>query len=74
MRIISQNGYDFPYEKIVVILDRNSVICRTISDMNRRYYFLGQYDTDERAKEVFIELHDYVIYEREQKMFFMPDN
>lgn len=53
MRIISQNGYDFPYEQVVVIVDGKDVICRPISDMGGRYYLLGHYDTEERAQEVF---------------------
>lgn len=53
MRIISQNGYDFPYEQVVVIVDEKDVICRPISDMRGRYYLLGHYDTEERAQEIF---------------------
>lgn len=53
MRIISQNGMDFPYEHIVVILDGCAVICRPVSDMGGRYYPLGAYKTEERARDVF---------------------
>src|SRR5699024_3899010 len=50
MRIISQNGMDFPYEHVVVILDGCAVICRPVSDMSGRYYTLGTYKTENRAK------------------------
>lgn len=53
MRIISQNGMDFPYEHIVVILDGCAVICMPVSKMEGRYYHLGAYATEERAEEVF---------------------
>ena len=60
MRIISQNGMDFPYEHIVVILDVCAVICRPVSDMSGRYYTLGTYKTENRAKSVFQSIHrDY---------------
>lgn len=60
MRIISQNGMDFPYEYVVVILDGCAVICRPVSDMNGRYYPLGAYKTEERASDVFRSIHrDY---------------
>lgn len=60
MRIISQNGMDFPYEHIVVILDGRNVICRPVSNMAGRYYPLGAYKTEERAQDVFRSIHrDY---------------
>lgn len=57
MRIISQNGMDFPYEHIVVILDGCAVICRPISNMGGRYYHLGTYTSEERAEEVFRDIN-----------------
>lgn len=57
MRIISQNGMDFPYEHIVVIVDGCNVICRPISDMAGRYYHLGTYTSEERAEEVFRDIN-----------------
>lgn len=73
MRIISQNGYDFPYEQIVVMIDGDSVKCKPVSDFVSRHDLLGMYGTEERAQEVFKELHDYISYEDESKMFYMPD-
>lgn len=57
MRIISQNGMDFPYEHIVVILDGKNVICRPISNMGGRYYPIGKYASEERAEEVFQDIN-----------------
>lgn len=73
MRIISQNGCDFPYEHIVVIIDGNYVKCKPVSDVSVKSCSLGLYNTEERAQEVFKELHDYISYEDEPKMFYMPD-
>lgn len=56
MRIISQNGYDFPYEQILVYLDERKICCKSISKPEGRYFLLGEYDTKERAKEVFREI------------------
>lgn len=53
MRIISQLGMDFPYEQIIVFIDDNCVKCKPVSDMSAKSYFLGEYDTEERAQEVF---------------------
>ena len=65
MRIISQNGYDFPYEQIVVILDGKTIVARPISDMGGRFWPLGTYGSEERAEDVFnaiymIRYRDYV--------------
>lgn len=60
MRVISQTFMDFPYEQIVVFVDDNRVCCRPVNDMSGRYYLLGEYKTNERAKEVFRNIHkDY---------------
>ena len=53
MRIISQLGMDFPYDQIIVFIDDNCVKCKPVSDMCAKSYFLGEYDTPKRAKEVF---------------------
>lgn len=51
MRIISQNGMDFPYDRIIVYTDENSVMCKTLNDGKR--YCLGIYKDCDRANEVF---------------------
>lgn len=53
MRIISQLGMDYPYEQIIVFIDDNCVKCKPVSDMSAKSYLLGEYDTVQRAKEVF---------------------
>lgn len=58
MRVISQTFMDFPYEQIVVFVDDNKVSCRIVNDMNGRYYLLGEYKTNERAQEVFKNIHE----------------
>lgn len=60
MRVISQAFMDFPYEQIVIFVDDNKVCCRVVSDMNGRYYLLGEYEINERAQEVFKNIYtDY---------------
>lgn len=73
MRIITQIGYDFPYEQILVYLYEREICCKPISIPEERYFLLGEYDTEERAEEVFKKLHDYISCEDEPKMFYMPD-
>lgn len=57
MRIISQNLMDVPYDQIVVMVDDNKVICRPVSNMEGRYYLLGNYQSNERAVEIFHEIN-----------------
>lgn len=82
MRIISQNFMDFPYEQIVVFVDENRVGCRPVNDMNGRYYTLGIYRNEKRAKDVFNAINkaycnvplmdgDGVLYN--QSSFCMPE-
>ena len=74
MRIISQLGMDFPYEQIIVFIDDNFVKCKHVSDMSAKSYFLGEYDTEERAHEVFNEIHDnYAILDTESMVFVIPE-
>lgn len=82
MRIISQNGMDFPYEHIVVILDGRNVICRPVSNMAGRYYPLGAYKTEERAQDVFSSINksycnfilmDGDVHMYDQTVFIMPE-
>lgn len=52
MRVIAQNGkLDFPYGQIVITYEGNRVTCNPISNMSGRYYLLGEYSTDEKAKK-----------------------
>lgn len=74
MRIISQSGMDFPYEQIIVFIDDNCVKCIPVSDMSSKSYLLGQYETEERAKEVFNEINDnYAHFDTSSMVFVMPE-
>lgn len=74
MRIISQNGCDFPYEQIIVLIDDNFVKCKPVSHMSEKSYFLGEYDKEERAREVFNEIHDnYARFDTRSMVFVMPE-
>lgn len=74
MRIISQLGMDFPYEQIIVFIDDNFVKCKPVSDMSAKSYFLGEYDKEERAREVFNEIHDnYAHFDTSSMVFVMPE-
>lgn len=74
MRIISQLGMDFPYKQIIVFVDDNCVKCKPVSDFVSRHDLLGVYSTEERAREVFNEIHDnYVRLDTESIVFIMPE-
>ena len=74
MRIISQLGMDFPYNQIIVFVDDNCVQCKSVSDISEISYLLGRYETEERAREVFNEIHDnYVRLDTESIVFAMPE-
>lgn len=55
MRIISQNLVSFPFERTIVEVDDNFIMCRLCVVPEKRYC-LGTYKDCERAKEVFKEL------------------
>lgn len=57
MRIISQIKEDFPYDKIVVYVNDNMILCRPIPDYEEKSYILGEYVDNERAMEVFDVIH-----------------
>lgn len=74
MRIISKLGMDFPYEQIIVLVDDNCVKCKPVSDFMGRNDLLGVYDTEERAREVFNEIHDnYARLDTRSMVFVMPE-
>lgn len=70
MRIISQNLVSFPFERIIVEVDDNSIMCRLCAVPEKRYY-LGRYKDCERAKGVFKEI-DFADF-RNEKCFKMPE-
>lgn len=59
MRIISQIKEDIPYEHVVVFVDDNFVKWRPIPDIDKKSYALGEYVDNERALEVFSEIHNH---------------
>lgn len=57
MRIISQNGCDYPYESIVISYGDGIICARPISNMDKRY-FIAQYSTQEKAEKAMQKLHE----------------
>lgn len=57
MRIISQELVDFPHEQIFIGIDENRVMCKLCSQPNAKY-LLGEYESNERAIEVFHEINE----------------
>lgn len=57
MRIISQDGCDYPYESIVISHDDGIICARLISDMDKRY-FLAKYSAQEKAEKAMQMLHE----------------
>lgn len=56
MRIIDQNGYDYPYESIVISHGDGIIYARPVSNMKKRY-FLARYSTEEKAEKAMLLLH-----------------
>lgn len=57
MRIISQNGCDYPYESIAILHGDGIVYARPISNMDNRY-LLAEYSTQEKAEKAMQKLHE----------------
>lgn len=57
MRVISQNGVDFPYESIVVSRDNEAIGARLVSNMDKKY-FLARYSSNEKSEKAMQMLHD----------------
>lgn len=57
MRIIAQDGCDYPYESIV-ISNGDGIICgRSISNMDKRY-LIALYSTQDKAEKAMQMLHE----------------
>ena len=50
MRIISQNGCDYPYESIAISYGDGIIYARPISNMDKRY-LIAQYSTQEKVEK-----------------------
>ena len=57
MRIISQDGCDYPYESIVISHDDGIIYARPISNMGKRY-LIAQYSTQDKAEKAMQMLHE----------------
>ena len=57
MRVISQNGCDYPYESIAISYGDGIIYARPISNMDKRY-LLARYSTQEKAEKAMQKLYD----------------
>ena len=57
MRVINQNGRDYPYESIVISHGGGMIYARPVSNMEKRY-FVAQYSTQEKAEKAMQMLHE----------------
>ena len=57
MRVIDQNGCDYPYESIAISHGDGIVYARPISNMDNRY-LLAEYSTQEKAEKAIQMLHN----------------
>ena len=57
MRVISQNGCDYPYESIAISHGDGIVYARPISNMDKRY-LIAQYSTQDKAEKAMQMLHE----------------
>ena len=56
MRVISQDGCDYPYESIVISHGGGIISARMISNVEKRY-FLAKYSSEEKAEKAMQKLH-----------------
>lgn len=57
MRIIDQNGCDYPYESISISHVDGMIYARPVSNMEKQY-FLARYSTEEKAEKAMQKLHE----------------
>ena len=57
MRIIDQNGCDYPYESIAISYGDGIIYARPISNMDKRY-LIAQYSTQDKAEKAMQTLHE----------------
>ena len=73
MRIISQSLMDIPYDQIIVELDDDKIYAIPISS-SIGMRLLGKYGTEERAQEVFEQIHKcYKSLTTDSMVFIMPE-
>ena len=57
MRVIDQNGCDYPYESIAISHGDGIIYARPISNMDKRY-LIAQYSTQDKAEKAMQKLHE----------------
>lgn len=57
MRIIDQNGNDYPYESIAISHGDGIIYARPISDMSK-WYLIARYSTQEKAEKAMQMFHE----------------
>ena len=57
MRIIDQNGCDYPYESVAISYGDGIIYARPISNMDKRY-LIAQYSTQDKAEKAMQKLHE----------------
>ena len=57
MRVISQNGCDYPYESVAISYGDGIIYARPISNMDKRY-LIAQYSTQDKAEKAMQKLHE----------------
>ena len=57
MRIIDQNGCDYPYESIAISYGDGIIYARPISNMDKRY-LIAEYSAPEKAEKAMQKLND----------------
>ena len=57
MRIIDQDGCDYPYESIAISYGDGIIYARPISNMDKRY-LIAQYSTQDKAEKAMQMLHE----------------
>lgn len=60
MRIIDQNGCDYPYESIVISHGDGMIYARPVSNMEKQY-FLARYSTEEKVEKAIQKLRECYI-------------
>ena len=57
MRVISQNGCEYPYESIAISYGDGIIYARPISNMDKKY-LIAQYSTQDKAEKAMQKLHE----------------
>lgn len=77
MRLISQNGeLDIPYDRVAIDVnkrEKNKIIAYGVESLNNNSYWnLGEYSTEEKAREVIGMIRN--AYYAERKCFQFPED